>query len=881
MSSLQIGRLLLGPPSQWTEQAGDPLAVLGGAVVPGVRAAPQFQVALATWAADGSSDTLASRLTLRRQLRAALNNSALKLQGYLYVVYSDDVEQNGWYAPDQAQITDMFQAVALATGLWSLSSPWFLLGHQRTHREARSVWMKNLTAASVATGIGLYPRDQLGLVLSTDFSALPTLALAVLPHGASQCAATVSGAVISGAPVPTGRDGGSCQLVQGLTDLQVLSYERPESALNLSDVIVYDRRGLSSVLPETGNTNFLPNPNLEYDVPGAAPAAWAPTINFNNGGAVLTVITTQAQAGSQSMQVVTNGVSNFEGAEITVSPPPGGWQAGSPYTFSIYIKGAIGGISNTLHLGTGADNGTATFNSTAGFAQYSVTWTPVSSHSSGVTACFTVNQTPTATYYLDSGMVTSGNAVVTYIDGDRSGYRWAGTKGNSVSSIDPQTFGWQEVQGFDWPWSWLNTATPLPDCPVLDNGLVRVRYDGSNTPGFRVDVWSGSAYVEQGKMCVYRNGDTPGYDNTWVSAGVVEYTPDRAVIRCELAYSGDAYSRERIFITVQRGELGATFECYPALKAAGTQADCSLVWTPALNAGAADLNQSVAKIDSLGTGAGASWVPGSATHAKYAATAGTGAGSGNSGLFPGGAATLGAANFTASENWVSILRFPTAYNAIGPYQTTLAVLQAANAYCQYLSAATAYGVNADEYSVLSQNGAGYLQVQVNFSPTAAQQVLEAEAMALGANWTATADANSSGSSAAKTTQTSDVGAITQANWMGGFLGTYRLFIRAKSTVNATVYAITTGQATPVGDPVTIVGQATPTYSWYDLGEIVANNVTLGLHGWCNTAGFLMIDRVEAVLTQDRVRNGALYSGARDAGQSALQDSRMLGALVAR
>ena len=137
-----------------------------------------------------------------------------------------------------------------------------------------------------------------------------------------------------------------------------------------------------------------------------------------------------------------------------------------------------------------------------------------------------------------------------------------------------------------------------PDVPVLDNQLVRVRYDpgtgytgGTGTPGFRVDVWNGSAYVEQGKLTVQRIGDVTGACNTWVSASMVEYTPDRAVIRAVLANSADVYSRELVFITVQRGELGITFECSPALKAAGTLADAILQWTPALNTGAADLNQ--------------------------------------------------------------------------------------------------------------------------------------------------------------------------------------------------------------------------------------------------------------------------------------------------
>lgn len=237
MSSLQIGRLTLGPPAQWFEQLGDPVTSLGGQSVPGSRTAPQFQTTIATWAADGHTDTVAARLTLRRQLRSMLNNSPLKFERHLFVIYSDDLEQDGWYVPDQTQVQDYSGSSGLATGLWQLSGAnWYLAGHTRTHREARRVWMKDLRT-------GLYPRDTLGQVLSTDFSALPILQLSVLPNGAVQAQDTVSGQALITVALPTGRDGGIAQQIAGLADLTVASYERPESTRNLSDVIAYDRRG--------------------------------------------------------------------------------------------------------------------------------------------------------------------------------------------------------------------------------------------------------------------------------------------------------------------------------------------------------------------------------------------------------------------------------------------------------------------------------------------------------------------------------------------------------------------------------------------------------------------------------------------------------------
>lgn len=505
MSSLKVGRLLLGPPQSWAEQLSDPVASQGGVAIAAQRTAPQFQVALATWAADGSPDTLAARLTLRRQLRALLNNSALKLGGFLYVVYSDDPEQDGWYVPDQGQLSDLQSPVGLATGLWALSEPWYKSGAQRTHREARQVWAKDLRTNA-------YERDRLGWILSTDFSGLPALALTVLPNGATQASVSVSGAVIAGAPLPAGRDGGACQIVQGLSDLTVVGFERPESALNLSDVIAYDRRG-------------------QITAPSAGP--------------------------------------------------------------------------------------------------------------------------------------------------DTS---------------------WEEFCGADYPYNWQTAGQPN-DCPVLDNGLVRIRYDASaGNPGFRVEVWSGSAYVEQGKVTVQRIGDSTGYCNTWVSAGLAEYTPDRAVMRVVLSNSADAYSRELIYITLQRGRLGARFEVYPALKAAGAQADALITYTP----NGPDSNDSICFEPSI------TQPPAAATDQIWASAAST---------FTSAAGTFS----SSTSNYVSLLRCQGGASTVGPYQVNLSVVQQATSFAG-ASDSSAYGSAQNAVKIRSNSGMGYLQVGITFTSTQADQV---------------------------------------------------------------------------------------------------------------------------------------------------------------
>lgn len=683
LASFQVGRLVLGPPSTpLSESVGDPIASLGGGVVPAPRTAPTFGVALVTYV--GSNSSVATGQLIRRQLRSLLNNTPLKLQGYVYVIYSDDTEQNGWYVPDQNTLSAIDRGSWKGSGFWQTGTgSWMIVGRQRTHREAREVWMKDLRT-------GLYQRDYLGWVLTTDFSWLPSLLVSVLPNGATSAIQSVTGQVVQTVALPTGRDGGACGLLTGLTDTTTVSYERAESALNLSDVIVYDRVG-----------------------------------------------------------------------QIT-SPSTG-----------------------------------------------------------------------------------------------------------------PDT-NWVEFYGTDWPGNW-NTSGQPNDAPVLDNGLVRVRYDHSvGAPGLRVDVWNGSAYVEQGKMVQSRDGH--GAVNTWIAAGLAEYTPDRAVLRLVTSLSSDASSREVLYVTVQRGELSVTFEYYPALTTAGGQSDCQLIWTPALNSGAADLNQSAVKIDSQGTG---NWTPGAAGTAAFVATAGTGAGSGNSGQYGGTLTTLGNANFSTSENWVGVLRYPTTYNVIGTYQATLVVQQAANALLQYVGSNSAgYGVSGstDAYEVQSQNSAGYLQAQVCFAATQAQQVLEAEGMTLGSGTSSTADANASGGFAATATRTTDANAhTTQATWPNGVSATYRVFLRVNVSAGTGSFYVKTGATTG-----TTVTTTSTSYVWLDMGEIAANNTTFEVHAWISTgSGTIRVDRMEACLVVDQARTGAIYSGSRDVAQAALEDSRMLGAVVSR
>ena len=188
MSSLRIGRLLVGPPLQWQEMTGDPLTNVGGAVIADTRTPLSYQVQVGTYAADGEPDTPADRLRIRRQLRSLLNNTPLKMQAFLYVDYSDDPEQNGWYAIGQQQWADITGTVGLATGFWTMQGSWMVIGRPNLNREAREIWMKDLRT-------GLPWRDTLKQVYSTDFAALSGQAVTILPAGAYEMQDAVSGLI--------------------------------------------------------------------------------------------------------------------------------------------------------------------------------------------------------------------------------------------------------------------------------------------------------------------------------------------------------------------------------------------------------------------------------------------------------------------------------------------------------------------------------------------------------------------------------------------------------------------------------------------------------------------------------------------------------------
>lgn len=236
---------------------------------------------------------------------------------------------------------------------------------------------------------------------------------------------------------------------------------------------------------------------------------------------------------------------------------------------------------------------------------------------------------------------------------------------------------WEEVYGPDWPCDPAADWLAADDTPVIENAICRVRFDASNTPGFALDRWSGSAWAEQGKILIQRVGDSTAYCDTLVSAGVVEWAPDRAVIRAVMRLASDAYSREDVYITLQTGWAGPRVEVYPAPVAAGTPAGAGVhLFRQASPSGTETANKFDASLQSA---------------------------TGSPNFTPG---AVGAGTFSG-ENWIVMRRS-------GVNSLQLAALQSA-ATGRVEANTSAYGATRNGIAVRAAAGTGYVSAHVGMN----------------------------------------------------------------------------------------------------------------------------------------------------------------------
>jgi hypothetical protein len=414
-------------------------------------------------------------------------------------------------------------------------------------------------------------------------------------------------------------------------------------------------------------------------------------------------------------------------------------------------------------------------------------------------------------------------------------------QGTTTAPADGANDAWEEVYGPDHPLT-------SDDVPVLENGLCRVRYDSSNPPGFVVDLYDGTEWTEQGKLIVERLGDSDAYLDTLVSAAVMEWSPDRAVIRAVMRVADDANSREDLYLTLQRGWMGPRLEVYPAPQSDGTDAGAKLQWSVA----DADTDDSALML-----------IASDASSSKQTA------GSGSSSFTAADLSTFG------GENWLALLR-----GGSDAFTVVMSVLQA-DAQARVEAETEAYGATRNGISV-SASETGYASVKMGFHAQEDDQIMEAEDMTLGSGTSTGSDASASGGSRTTTTRTSDATHVSKATWPGSAKGKYRVFARVKtSAATASVYAKnTTGKGKLNGADRTATTTSS-TYVWLDLGVITADGSTLEIHAWASATATVSVDRIEAIKLEDRTATTPLYDGARDLGQEHLTDSRSQQTVVAR
>jgi hypothetical protein len=109
---------------------------------------------------------------------------------------------------------------------------------------------------------------------------------------------------------------------------------------------------------------------------------------------------------------------------------------------------------------------------------------------------------------------------------------------------------WERVYGPDQP---LTSG----DVPVIENALARAVWDATNT---RWDVYSSVSGAWTLDATVNVGGVTANLLAS-VRATVVEWTPERAVLRVTGVHTADA-QRAVIYVTLQRGWAGPRFEAY-------------------------------------------------------------------------------------------------------------------------------------------------------------------------------------------------------------------------------------------------------------------------------------------------------------------------------
>jgi hypothetical protein len=417
---------------------------------------------------------------------------------------------------------------------------------------------------------------------------------------------------------------------------------------------------------------------------------------------------------------------------------------------------------------------------------------------------------------------------------------------------DPQdTIGWEEIYGADQP---LSTG----DVPVLTNGLCRVRYVPSAS-AFAVDFFqAGLGWVEEGRFtCWHDDNGTLAQHGTLIDSDVVEWTPERAVLRVVTsAVAGGTTYRMETYITLQRGWTGPRVECYPSPNAAGAKLGAHVRWSPYSTLDPFQLVIGKAAPVVYQSDVGAVWTTG--TYDDF--------------------------SVALSEPWAA--------QAGGDRTTVLTVVRAAARIRRYDDIA-AYGNTRKAFAVCADYGtslAGYVSARINFSPEA--RIVDAETYVFGGTATSVADALASDGFAINETQTAEtnntlIQSVAQTQALGLALGKFGMWVGLRSTVATDTFQVRagfTGGTNTNALKAGIVTSATA-FTWVYIGEATLTDLLtarLTVNGWRTAGtGTLRIDRVLLMPHEQRSAVPAAYDGVRDHAAASLYDTRSVPTMVPR
>jgi hypothetical protein len=252
------------------ETVGDQLEAVGAGVVAGERRARPFPLTIPIRGEIlAGVDRRATGLRLRRQVRALMENSLARLQG-LYLNWSVDPEQNCWLLIGGGDLK--YAQGGIGFGDFELAlTDCYKVASLRTHRPARRV-------VAIDRHLGTTPRDILGTVFNTGFTANTTICRTWLPVAISD---PVSGSTRFPLNLSTLSTAEGNVYVLDSTDGLIVDYEQAEGDMNKADVKVWDRQGAGATEASWERVYGSDQPLTAGDVPvlenGVVRALWDAT----------------------------------------------------------------------------------------------------------------------------------------------------------------------------------------------------------------------------------------------------------------------------------------------------------------------------------------------------------------------------------------------------------------------------------------------------------------------------------------------------------------------------------------------------------------------------------------------------------------------------